>query len=381
MFDLSDPKVQAMLAAASGLLAPVNRKGGAGFAQAASRGLHEGLLGYNVADEARRRNQGADMSTRMAQMQYDQAQKGQQFDQALAAGYKPAQNMNPVQNDDQGYALPPAMSQPGFDFSGAAKIDPMRAMQLQQQMQPKPEMRTFTPGQRLVEMGPNGPVERYAAPDKPKHEPGDTREIKAGRQIITQTWNGKGWDNSYKSAMDAPDKPDKPTAGVYDAERGILVDPRSGAATPVIGNDGKPIPAKVPEAAKKELMSIDQEIASIQGAVDAVKKTPSAFSMKRGLATMAGPIPESAAGRFDSKDEQQARGYVYNVVSKSINERAGAAQSAQELARLRSFLPAETDSPGQIDAKLQGYMQYLKDRRGAVPGGKSQGQADPLGIR
>lgn len=154
---------------------------------------------------------------------------------------------------------------------------------------------------------------------------------------------------------------------VYDTERGASVNLDTNTATPV-KMAGQPLPAKVPESAKKEVMSIDQQLAAVKGAMDAVKSTPSAFSFGRGAATMAGPMSESVRGRFDNTKEQQARSYVFNVVSKVINERAGAAQSAQELARLRSFLPAETDSPGQVESKLQGFEKYLGDLRGAVTG-------------
>jgi hypothetical protein len=69
------------------------------------------------------------------------------------------------------------------------------------------------------------------------------------------------------------------------------------------------------------------------------------------------------------------------VVSKVINERAGAAQSVQELSRLRSFLPAEMDSAKQIQDKLTAFETYLKDSRKAYSGGKNSGQDDPLGLR
>jgi hypothetical protein len=48
-------------------------------------------------------------------------------------------------------------------------------------------------------------------------------------------------------------------------------------------------------------------------------------------------------------------------VSAVIKERAGTAQSAQELTRLNSFLPATTDNADQIIAKLNGFKQYLND--------------------
>jgi hypothetical protein len=144
----------------------------------------------------------------------------------------------------------------------------------------------------------------------------------------------------------------------------------NGAVIPVLGQDGKPIPPKPPEKNRSEVQAIDAEIQSIQGARKGVEKTPSAFGFERGVATLSGGVAESVRGRFDSTEEREARAYVFNVVSKTINERAGAAQTAQELARLRSFLPAETDRADQIADKLAGYEQYLRDRRRGfeVPG-------------
>jgi hypothetical protein len=55
-------------------------------------------------------------------------------------------------------------------------------------------------------------------------------------------------------------------------------------------------------------------------------------------------------------------------VSKVINERAGAAQSVQELSRLRSFLPAEMDDAKQIQDKLTAFETYLQDSRKAYAG-------------
>jgi hypothetical protein len=126
--------------------------------------------------------------------------------------------------------------------------------------------------------------------------------------------------------------------------------------------------AKPPEHTRKELDSIDAQLGIVAGARKAAADTPSAFSMKRGAATMAGAMTESVAGRFDSPKEREARSYVYNVVSKVINERAGAAQSVQELSRLRSFLPAEMDDSKQIQDKLKAFETYLHDSRKAYAG-------------
>jgi hypothetical protein len=161
----------------------------------------------------------------------------------------------------------------------------------------------------------------------------------------------------------------------YDAERGVMVD-KNGKATPVTDASGAAVPQKLTEAQKKELSTIEAQQGTINGALKAVKETPDAFSMKRGLATLSGTIPESIASRTDSKEEREARAFVFNVVSKVINERAGAAQSKQELARLRSFLPAETDNASQVTDKLDAFNKYLGEQKTAWQ--KPQG-ASPAG--
>lgn len=166
-------------------------------------------------------------------------------------------------------------------------------------------------------------------------------------------------------------------AGTYDPERGVLVNTRDATATPVKTADGNPLAAKVPESTKKELASIDAQTAVIDSAIKDVQANPGAFGLTRGLATMAGAVPESLAGRLDSAAERDTRAYVYNVVSKVINERAGAAQSKQELARLRAFLPAETDNAEQVTDKLNSFRGYLADLKAGYQPGKEEPKTMP----
>jgi hypothetical protein len=147
----------------------------------------------------------------------------------------------------------------------------------------------------------------------------------------------------------------------------MLIDKATAQARPATAG-GRPLQGKPSAATEKEMLGLRQQDAIIDGAIAAVDKTPDAFSMGRGMATMAGAIPESVAGRFDNDAQRQARSYVFNNVSKVINERVGAAQSAQELARLRSFLPAETDNAAQIKSKLQAFKSYLTDMKAGTKG-------------
>lgn len=135
-------------------------------------------------------------------------------------------------------------------------------------------------------------------------------------------------------------------------------------AAPVAGAPAapaQPLQGKPSEAVQKERLSINQQRSQIQGALDAVEAAPKAFSVARGLggSTVLG---ESLVGRMDKPEEQAARSYVYNIISSVIKERAGTAQSAQEMATMNKFLPGQYDDADQIKQKLKGFDQYLQDR-------------------
>jgi hypothetical protein len=157
-------------------------------------------------------------------------------------------------------------------------------------------------------------------------------------------------------------KSQMPTAGqIYESSEGpLLVNTKAGTVAPLMGADGKPLSPKLSSEQSKDITAINQQRATIDGAIADVTKNKSAFSFGRGVAQNV-PYGESIAGRFEKPEDTQARAYVFNNVSSVIKERAGTAQSAQELQRLNSFLPATTDNADQIVSKLKGFKQYLKD--------------------
>jgi hypothetical protein len=158
-------------------------------------------------------------------------------------------------------------------------------------------------------------------------------------------------------------KTQMPTAGqVYESSEGpLLINTRAGTATPLMGLDGKPLSPKLSSEQQKDITAINQQKATIDSALELVKATPSAFSFARGAA-VALPFGESLAGRAEKPEETQARAAVFNIVSKVINERAGAAQSAQEIKRLNAFLPSEFDNATQIQNKLKGFNTFLSEQ-------------------
>lgn len=117
-----------------------------------------------------------------------------------------------------------------------------------------------------------------------------------------------------------------------------------------------PLTPKPSEAESKERISLNQMKSTVQGALDAVKQNPDAFGLSRGLQG------ETIGGRLASSEENQARAYVFNVISGVIKERAGTAQSAAEHDTLMRFLPGEYDNDKQIKDKLQGFQKYLSDK-------------------
>jgi hypothetical protein len=156
-------------------------------------------------------------------------------------------------------------------------------------------------------------------------------------------------------------KSQMPVAGqVVETVNGpMLVNPRTSEATPIMAG-GQPLPSKLSTEQSKDITAINQQRATINGAIDAVQKNKSAFSFGRGVAQNL-PYGESLAGRFEKPEDTQARAYVFNNVSAVIKERAGTAQSAQELTRINSFLPATTDNADQVISKLKGFNQYIDD--------------------
>ena len=122
------------------------------------------------------------------------------------------------------------------------------------------------------------------------------------------------------------------------------------------GGGMQPLAAKPSEAVGKEQMSINQQKSIVQGALDAVKSTPDAFGW------VSGNMPEALRARMASSGENEARSFVFNVVSGVIKERAGTAQSAAEKATLERFLPVEGDNAQIIEDKLRGFQQYLSAR-------------------
>ena len=210
--NLDDPQKQLMLMLGAGLLSPVRNKGFAGFGEAFGQGIQGGLLAHNQARQMQDRRGQMDLQRKVQEMQLAEFQRGQDFNKALGAGFQPGvRPATPV--DDNGYPMP--SSAPQMDFSRAMQIDPLKGMQAQaswQQMNAKAGPQFKEVGGRLVRIDGGNVSEAYAPPEKPAFQKGQTREIKAGRQIITQEWDGSGWKQISRSMMDKPESDKGPAA-------------------------------------------------------------------------------------------------------------------------------------------------------------------------
>jgi len=124
----------------------------------------------------------------------------------------------------------------------------------------------------------------------------------------------------------------------------------------------------------KELTSITTGQAAAKMAVEAANKHPDAFGPVKGTPDLLGQGILGSAARYyrDNKalsaDQIAARSIIYNNVSAIIKERAGTAQSAQELKRLQGFLPSEMDNAPAIVAKMNAFNDYLAEKASAVRG-------------
>lgn len=126
---------------------------------------------------------------------------------------------------------------------------------------------------------------------------------------------------------------------------------------------------KPTEKMKNDLVAIQQQRGSVQGALTAAQGNPKAFGFGEGaLERFGGDVGTAFAQWKRNPQDTATRAYVLNNVSAIINERAGAAQSVQELARLRGFLPSETDDVAHVEAKFNAFLDYLDEREAATRG-------------
>ena len=195
MFEnLDDPKRQALLMMAAGLLSPQDGRMGKGsqFAAALSQGLQGGLLGYNNASREQRRAKGLEQETAFRNMQVEamkrQAEEAQRQQAFRSAAFKPGVGAMPsTPNDDNGNPMPSPMAT--FDPQAGAQVAPDLAYEFQQRFAkqaPKP----MVVGKSLVnpETGQLVYQEQDKAPDwqNPQYQDWRMKLAQAGKPPATQ---------------------------------------------------------------------------------------------------------------------------------------------------------------------------------------------------
>ena len=286
-----------------------------------------------------------------------------------------SQQMNPMANILAGQAIGNRADTEQLKIAEALRTQKGEALTTFQQLMSKPETRgqamQFASSNRflqplaakLAEGMKLGEGEKFVMPGMD----GQSVEMASGgakyhAPISIDTGNSTILlDPQTKQKIAEYPKAHQPVAGqvVETANGPMLVNTRTAQGQPVMFN-GQPVAPKLTPEQSKDITSINQQYETINGALEAVKQTPTAFSFGRGAAQDL-PGGETLAGRLDKPAEAQARAYVYNNVSAVIKERAGTAQSASEMQRINSFMPGPKDNAQQIENKLNGFKTYLKD--------------------
>lgn len=374
MFDAfsDDPQRQAMMMLAAGLLSPVRSKGGAGFAEAMSKGIQGGLLGYNQAGQAKRRNEMADMENKFKQAQmgqFERANEDEKFKRSIAPQYfgpgnAPADGMGPVS--------PPKMDVAGYGAALAQRSPDMGLPYMPKPQQPK---WTIGPNGDLVDLNNPDTSKNYAPPQKPAFQPGQTRTIESGRVRYTQEYQPDGtWKQIGKSAIDAPEKPEKgPGAPQGYRWNGDRLEPIPGG----------PADAKV----GKEAEALQKRQAGAMDRADFVLGKVEEAIGQSGITT-AGPlgaigrnIPGTGAYNLNKTvDAIKANiGFAELQAMREASPTGGALGqvAVQELTMLQSVLGSldTAQSPQQLEKSLYAIEKHYQGWKRAVKG--AQGDQGP----
>lgn len=191
------------------------------------------------------------------------------------------------------------------------------------------------------------------------------REAQAGASRASAASSYASADNSRASAARTRQDTEMGSKGVLQqTDQGlVLVNPRNGTVTPVLGGDGAPLtkpqsPAKaLPSSAAKgylenqtALRNIDAALQMLDGkTVGGLKGDPNATGKK-------GYVPDAVLARLDP-DGVATRAMIADIGSLKIHDRSGAAVTASETPRLKPFVPAATDDPETVMKKLKLFKQ------------------------
>ena len=359
MFEnLDDPRKQALLALAAGLLSPVRGKGWSGFGEAASQGINAGLLGFNQAQRTQEAVKRGEMErqleqARLAQMkqaQDAQAYMGQGIGKFMSPGSAGVPYNDALGDGQQGFVQPPQA--PSFDKQGFAQYlaqNPATAREALNFLPQPKDTKYMESAGRIVAIGPDGKAQEVlgAPAPKAKFQAGDIRTYEKGRSKITEEFDGSKWVVKAASQIDKPEGDAKP---IYDpAQGGFVTPPRNGAApsfTPVPGV----VPPQKNMPSEAELTAAGY--ASRMNAADAQLSQMGPEAIPGIRQTIANNKYPTLAPFVSSPEQQQFRQLQEDWVRAKLRKESGAVIADEEMAReIRVYFPQPGDSPQVIKQK------------------------------
>lgn len=163
--------------------------------------------------------------------------------------------------------------------------------------------------------------------------------------------NAVSRENSMRTASTA-------ARGTYDADRGVLVDTRTGLAIPVVGKDGAPLAGKVKPAT--EFQGKSASYGSRAQAADQIinelgtNYSPAAIASKQALGNVwaVGGALEAGANKALPAKEQKAEQAQRDFISAVLRQESGAAIADSEFKNARrQYFPQPGDSADVIAQK------------------------------
>lgn len=148
----------------------------------------------------------------------------------------------------------------------------------------------------------------------------------------------------------------------------LMVDPRTGVATPVTLG-GKPVGPKltqVPASAQTAILTNSENVRKVQQAIDLLDgKDVGALKGDKNATGMKSYLPNGALNRVDPKGVD-TRAMIADIGSLIVHDRSGAAVTAAETPRLMPFIPLATDDAETARKKLVRFKQVYEQEANAL---------------
>ncbi|CAH0354057.1 hypothetical protein [Aquabacterium sp. CECT 9606] len=197
-------------------------------------------------------------------------------------------------------------------------------------------------------------------------DPVTLREVKSLPKTMTPGEVASDRRAGQRIALDR----DQPRGVVVQTDQGpMLVDPRSGAGSPITGPDGNPVSrplAAIPGAANTAMLANSQNLAKINQAIELLDgKDVGALKGDKSATGWKGYLPQSVLNRADPQGTD-ARAMISDIGSLVLHDRSGAAVTASESPRLLPFIPLATDDAATAKKKLTRFKQLYEQEQQAM---------------